>query len=283
MSTPSGGLSCPSPVITSVNGRASGAVFTPQLGHNHYRIEGCGFGNTRGEVRLVADPSDAAVAIGPINLLPEGLTAWSDREIDVRLDPRLSGIPDSTAALVVQLADGGQVQLSGCRFIAVRAEPVALKILPASWVVFTTAGGNRPLPQLEFVSPPIGGEEIPRRAENMSALVIRSDSKAFEGGSDTYDLSALNPGWLVESIRIQKYAASCPGDVTRTSDSGEWSTTFHESGFTLRWASTTCSSFIPPRFQFGMSWSEYAIKLWLTGPVGTEPLRKTGLKSDEQK
>lgn len=268
------GLLCPSPVIAAVNGRAVGPVFTPRLGQNHYRIEGCGFGRGRGEVRLVPD-SSVGLSARPITLLAEGLSAWSDGEINVRLDPRLAGIPDWAATLVIQLADGREVELPGCRFVAVRGQPVALKTIPASWVRLSATGGNHVLPQLEYVSPPAADTEIPLSAGTASALVIRSDIQALEGGTDTYEFFGLNPGWAVESVRIQKYSAACPGDVTQVGNSGEWNTRFNESSFTVGWASTNCSSFIPPAFRFSMAASEYALTVWVTGPIGTEPLRNT--------
>ena len=261
---------CTTPVIAAVNGRTMGAVFTPRLGYNHYRIEGCGFGRVRGDVRLV--PDSPGLSKRPITLRPEGLSSWSDRQIDVRLDPHLAGVPDLPVTLAVQLADGRQLELSGCRFIAVRGRPVALKAIPSSWVKLNATGGSRAIPQLEYVSPPTGEDQVPGSAASASALVIRSDSDLFGGGSDTYQFSGLNAGWVVASVQIQKYSVACPGDVTRLTESGDWNATFNDFGFSVRWASTNCSSFIPPTFRFSMAASEYAVTVWATGPIGTEPI-----------
>jgi hypothetical protein len=266
--------SCSNPVIFAVNGRTHGVVFTQRLGDNHYRIEGCGFSSVPGDVRL--DPEAGSASPGsqmrPIALPLERAGGWSENQIEVRLDPHLAGIWDSAATLVVRLTNGRSVELHGCRFIAVRGEPVALKTIAAPWVdLGARAGTLHAIPQLEYVSPPIHGSEVPRDATQMSALVIRSSSSAFDGGSDAYDFSALSPGWVVESIQIQNYGLSCPGDVTDTAHSGDWSAIFSEHGFTVNWASDACSSFIPPIFQFSMAASQYAVKVWVKGPIETQP------------
>lgn len=259
---------CLSPAIEMVNGRRSGAILTPRPGDNHIRVEGCGFGSEPGEVHLQLDSGKTR----SINLQLTGAHAWSDREINLRLDPGLTGITDSRATLAVRLADGQKIEIQDCRFVAARGEPLALKTVAASSVQLgTSSSPSVSLPQLEYVSPPIVGQEIPPDAARVSALVIRSASQPFEAGTDRYDLATLNPGWVIDSIQIQTYAISCPGDVTRTVKFGEWNTQFDERGVTVSWAGHSCSSFIPPVFQFNLSASEYGLKVWLTGPIGTDP------------
>jgi hypothetical protein len=268
-------LPCSTPTITSVNGRAVGAIFTPRVPDNHFRIEGCGFGVKPGDVRLEAEGQFIHLATSPQNVgLRLENEAWSDDQIDVQLDPRISGIPDSSVVLVIQLADGRRAELPGCRFIALRGEPTMLKRIGTSWVKLsatTTSFGS--IRQLEYVSPASYGEGIPSKAVSASAVVVRSDADAFAAGSDVFDFSMLNAGWVVESVAIQNYVATCPGDVTHAAQSGDWGTSFSAHGFTVAWASNTCVSFIPPMFRFSMSSSQYAVRVWVTGPIGTEPLR----------
>ncbi len=266
--------SCLNPMIAVVNGRGASAVFTPQLPDNLYRIEGCGFGEKPGEIQLEPDLHVVSLAhTQPIKLQLERPGAWSETEIDVRVDPRLSGIPDSAVTLVVHLADGRRAELPGCRFIAARGEPTPLTTVAASWVTMNaTVVAFHPIAQLEYVSPPAHGREVPHDAAGMSALVIRSDPNAFIGASDFYNFSALNPGWVVESIEIQMYSITCPGDVTRAEQAGTWDAHFGAHGFTVDWASSSCFSFIPPIFRFRMGSSEYAVKVWVIGPIGTEPM-----------
>jgi hypothetical protein len=267
--------SCLNPMIIAVNGRAVGPVFTPRRGDNHFRIEGCGFGNAPGEVRLESEsgPISPNPEMQPIVLQPERAASWSENQIDVRLDPRLAGNPDSMATLVVLPADGRRIELHGCRFLALRGEPIILKTIAASWVKLSaTSSPFHPIPQFEYVSPPTSGGDIPPGAAKMSALVIRSDNEAFGAGVDTYDFSALSPGWVVESIQVENYDVACPGDVTRTQQFGDASARVDDHGLTVTWASHTCSSFIPPIFRFKMASSEYAVKVWVTGPIGTDPV-----------
>jgi hypothetical protein len=269
-----GSPSCLSPAIAAVNGRAAGPVFTPQLGDNHYRIEGCGFGASPGEVRLESEVRASGPRLLPITLELDGPGAWSDREIDVRLDPRLAGMPDFMATLVISPADGPAIELHGCSFIAVRGEPILLKTIAASWAKLNaTATALRPISQLEFLSPPGRGDEVPRDAKSMSALVVRSDPDPFSGATDYYDLSGLNPGWVVESIQLQRYAATCPGDVIRTEQPGTWDVSLDARSFAVSWTTGSCSSFVPPVFRLAMSSSQYAVKVWVTGPLGTAPVR----------
>jgi hypothetical protein len=266
--------SCFTPTITVVNGRAAGAVFTPQLSDNHYRIEGCGFGDKPGEIQLESDSRVLPFPYPqPIVLPLDGPGAWSDKEIDVHLDSHLSGIPDFAVTLVVHLADGRRAGVRGCRFVAARGEPTLLKTVAASWVKLNaTTASSHAIHQLEYLSPPTRGNEVPRDAAGMSALVIRSDPDAFIGASDFYDFSGLNPGWVVESIQVQSYLVTCPGDVTRAEQAGTWNASFDVHGFTVTWASSSCLSFLPPIFRFTMSASQYAVKLWAIGPIGTEPM-----------
>lgn len=268
--------SCPTPIVASVNGRVTNAVFTPRLGDNHFRIEGCGFGAEPGEVFLQAnfDAVTTGIPARPIILQVEGIEGWSETAIDVRLDPRLSGVFDSDVKLVVRRANGYEGEFAGCRFIAARGEPTRLKTIAGSWVKLTlTTTSSRPIRELEYLSPPVGAKDVPRDAPRTSALVARADSEPFAAASDTYDFSFLNPGWAVDSIQLESYSPTCPGDVTRSEQAGSWNASFDAYGFTIAWASTACSSFIPPTFRFSLSSSLYAVKVWVVGPVGTEPVR----------
>lgn len=269
--------SCAVPAVRSVNGKGAGVIFTPVEPDNHYRIEGCGFGAIPGTVRLQAGLRSLQVGnrTPPISLQLEGTSSWSDDAIDVRLDTSLSGIADFPADLVVQLANGHELPLPGCLFVAARGEPQLLKTIPASWVrldaTFTSA---RPIGQLEYVSPPAASEEIPFDAVGSSALVVRSDPDVFSVGRDMYDFSQLAPGWVVESVQLDEFVVACPGEEKSQESKGNWSTTWEMHGFSVAWARQTCSSAIPPVFKFNFNSSQYSAKVWVVGPAGTEPLRR---------
>lgn len=258
--------SCLMPEIVLVNGRAAEAVFTPQPPDNLYRIEGCGFGAKPGEVWIGSDSRT-------IHLQLNGSDAWSDTEIIARLDPNFSGLSDSSVRLIVQRADDTRLEFPGCHFLAVRGPATVLKTIPASWVKLdATMASLHPIRQLEFLSPPLVGDEVPGDATKASALIVRSDTDQFGSGADYYDFSALPSGWIVESLQILRYPGICPGDVTRVKELAGWKTVFDAHGFRVDWSSNSCSSFVPPVFRFSMTSSEYAVKVWVVGPVGTEAI-----------
>lgn len=267
--------SCSSPGIGVINGRAAEAVFTPEPPDNRYRIEGCGFGREPGKAWIESE-SSATSAGGParvIRLELDGSGAWSDTEIDAHFEPGLSGIGDSAVKLVIQRADGTILQISGCQFVAARGEPTLIRAIPASWVnLDPTRSSFRPIQKLEFVSTPLPGDDVPADAVGTSALIVRSDPDEFMPGVDAYDFSWLAPGWVVESVQVQKYAINCAGDITRTSTGDDWRTAFDARGFRVWWSSNSCLSFIPPVFHFDMTSSEYGVKVWVVGPLGTEAM-----------
>ncbi len=267
--------SCSSPGIALINGQAAEAVFTPEAPDNRYRIEGCGFGLEPGKAWIESESSASSPggAGRVIGLQLDGSGGWSDTEIDAHFEAGLSGIADSTIRLVVQRADGTLLQVGGCHFVAARGEPTLIRTIPASWVnLDPTKSSLRPIRQLEFVSTPLAGDDVPANAVGTSALIVRSDPDEFVTGVDAYDFSWLAPGWVVESVQVQKYVVNCAGDVTRTSTADDWRTAFDAHGFRVWWSRNSCSSFIPPVFHFDMTSSEYGVKVWVVGPLGTEAM-----------
>jgi hypothetical protein len=267
-------LPCHAPIIRSVNGRGKGVTFTPQVPDNSYRIEGCLFGSQPGRVQLEPRPLILGQSSAPIVLQfdsPE--STWSDSEIDVHLNSTLSALPDSPVTLVIYLANGQRVELPGCFFVAARGAPQLLNVIPSSWVKLHASGvRSRSVNKLEYVSPPAQGGDVPKDATGTSAFVLRSDSEQFGIGNDIYDFSRLRPGWVVESVQLQTYIASCPGVVTYTKSSGAWNVQWNAHSITVNLQDDICASTTPPFFGFNMSLSEYAPKVWVVGPVGTQPL-----------
>jgi hypothetical protein len=43
-------------------------------------------------------------------------------------------------------------------------------------------------------------------------------------------------------------------------------------GVSVAFGNSVCTSFIPPSFTFSMSFSQYAIRVWVIGPKGTQAL-----------
>jgi hypothetical protein len=268
--------SCPSPTIRSVNGRNSGVVFTPVEPDNYYRIEGCGFGRSPGSVRLQPDLRGLQIGASSRSLsmeldLPAG---WTDAEISVHIDSRLAGVSDFPVDLVVHLANGRELPLLGCLFVAARGEPQLLKTIPAAWVKLdATFSSSRPIGQLEYVSPPVKSDEIPADALGSSVFIVRSDREPFAAGRDLYDFSQLSPGWAVESLQLNQFWVSCPGGKDPAESKGAWTTTWNQHGFAVSWARETCISSAGPTSNFTLNSSQYAAKVWVIGPAGTQPIR----------
>lgn len=267
---------CTAPTIRSVNGKSANAVFTPIEPDNHFRIEGCSFGTVAGTVRL--QPSSRIAQFGaqtqqiPLHL--DGAGAWKNDTIDVYIDSGLKSVSDFAADLVIQLPDWREAQFASCVFVAARGEPQLLKSIPATWVTLeATSASARPIQQLEFESPASIGEQVPIDAAGTSAFVARSDSAPFSTGRDTFELSQLAPGWAVESVQLNVFDASCPGESNQAGSNGTWTTNWTAHGFVIAWASETCATRIPPLFNFTLNFSQYAVRVWLIGPAGTQPLR----------
>ena len=266
--------SCSVPAIREVNGRAGSPIFTPAEPDNHYRITGCGFGFVPGTVRLQPSGfgSTAGTTVQPIALELEGMRPWTDDHIDVRIGSGLTGVSDYTADLVVQLSSGRTVQLVHCQFLATRGEPQLLRSIPAAWVrLDATSLSARAIHQVEFESPPVAGAEVPPDAVGSSAFIVRSNSQAFNTGRDSYDLSQLAPGWVIESVQLRVFNAACPGESKLPVSNGSWETSWTAHGFDVAWVGETCSSPIPPVFNFTFSSSQYATNVWVIGPAGTQP------------
>ncbi len=267
---------CREPIIRSVNGKTKGVVFTPTAADNLYRIEGCFFGDAPGIVQLeVHSTPHQPNAIPPIPMQLASIStgAWSEHELNVQVDPELTGIPDYPVTLVIYPAKHRRIELRGCRFLAARGHPQLLSMIPSAWVRLYPSGvGPRSILQLEYVSPTEASGVVPRDASASSAFVVRSDPGQFGIGKDSYDFSHLNPGWVVESVQLQTFIVSCPEVATSAQSFGGWEAEWSPVGVRVAFQESVCASSRAPRSGFNMSLSQYALRVWVVGPVGTQPL-----------
>ncbi len=272
--SPSPETPCSDPVIRAVNGKTVGVIFTPQTPNNSYRIEGCLFGETPGNLALEPHPEDPAQKIPMIPLIVDGgHSSWSANKIEVHLDFHLSNIPDVPVTLVLHLAEGRRIELPGCFFVASRSDPKLLESIPASWISLQPSSTrSHSIERLEYVSPPVRGPGVPADAVGASAFVSRLDSEDFGAGADVYDFTRLNPGWVVDSVQLQTYAVACPGDPIIRQSTGHWDTQWNGRKLTVQLQDDVCTSRVSPSFKFNLSVSQYALKVWVVGPVGTKPL-----------
>ncbi len=269
---------CREPMIRTVNGKTRSLIFTPTAPDNRYSIEGCFFGNAPGIVQLEAPSGPRQPnAIPPISLQLDSTSsgAWSEHEIDVQLNTEVSGVPDSPVTLVIYTVKHRRIELRGCRFVAARGDPQLLILIPSAWVRLHPSGvGSRSIRQLEYVSPTNASGAVLKDAVASSALVVRSDREQFGIGRDSYDFSQLNPGWVVESVQLQTYSISCPEVVTPAQSFGRWEAEWTPPGVKIAFEDSVCTLPDPPSFAFNISLSQYAIRVWVVGPVGTQPLAR---------
>lgn len=277
--------------IVSVSGSSYPATFTPIDQYNLYTIRGCSFG----EQAPTSDqsPTDWVHVYGGTGSFygKFAIRFWSDNEIDVSLDESISGFPDlDNLNLVVKRADGKQTQKGGFKFYAAR-QTVLLQTIPQSWAKLyhfpDTWSSN-------YSSPPASGFLYPKPAISApgpsagSAYVSRSaDGQRFDITLpiyDYYDFSHLAPGWTTDSFEIDPYEASCPADsgwtVTYKQSFGTWTGDWDGNNVRVGLSDTSCSGFWAPcvaapwTCQNYQNWSGsyYALKMWVTGPRGTDPL-----------
>jgi hypothetical protein len=266
---------CREPIIRSVNGKTKGVVFTPTAANNTYRIEGCFFGDGPGTVQLEARSwphQSGDIPVIPMQLDSTSLGAWTDHQINVQLDSGLGGVPDYSVTLVVHPANHRRIKLRDCRFIAARGKPQLLSVIPSAWVTLYPSGvGPRSIRQLEYISPTGANGAVPKDAP--SAFVVRSDTEHFGTGRDNYDFSQLSPGWVVESVQLQTYRFLCP-EIVPVQSSGTGEAAWSPFGVSVAFQETVCPSTDQPSFAFKFSMSQYAIRVWVVGPVGTQPLSR---------
>jgi hypothetical protein len=280
---------CHGPTIDTVNGEASGAIFSSDPQFNQYTIKGCGFGQQQGQARLFG-PFTARV----LNLQIE---FWSDNAIIATLDPNLTGEPDQhgTVNLVIAPAVAPQVQMSGLNFYAVR-EPVVLPTFPVAWMhlapVNDTAGSRV---STRYYSPANASPgtviyQPGRRSDNCpeglflgaggpsdwSLDVERVECGRIGTGTDTFDLTALPAGlepyefYFQTQDLTQAQCNDAPGSDTTYFD-GSWNPAWTGNGNVIQitTAASTCHA-SGAGFGIGgtMGVSKYSLQIWLLRPRG---------------
>lgn len=123
--------------LGSVDGAANGVWFSPVAGQDgKFVIDGCGFGNTVGEVYLSGvqyDPVHARLMVQRLGVSnsPDRVyfqippNGWTDRQIIVQIDANASGFYDTNNVTLNVKASGGQIyQAPGMNFLAARADQV---------------------------------------------------------------------------------------------------------------------------------------------------------------
>jgi hypothetical protein len=264
--------------VATINGSAGptfhGLYLTPESDYNLYTLNGCNFG--------AAGLNNKAWIYGK-NLHGDfQIQFWSDNQIAMVLDPRLSGVLDQgNVSLVLQGAQGQQTKVDGLKFYAARSrQPILLNSIPNSWVKLAPIAGN------QFFSPVIANQYVASSAAGSTAAVYRHQGNKFSPGGDDYDFSHLAPGWGVgaapQGPAVQVFAypfEGCPGIVTYHEVFGAYHAHWSAHQVHVDWADYTCSSFVPPPcgivgcYSNNQTVSAYALKVYVNGPRCTDPYK----------
>lgn len=243
------------PIITAVSGQqGSSAVFTQDPQYNLFTIRGCNFGQTKGQSQLNSSNGR--------KLADLTIDTWTDTLITAEVPATLSGALDqSNVSLVLFPGTGPQVQKSGFRFYAKRAE-LHLTAIPAGQVALasTSDDGGSPV-QAKLSSP------FTVSTGSMSGGVDRTNVVRFPGGTDVFDFSRLKPGFTVEKFQVNQLSnASCSdlGPTTTTAyTDGSWNSQMSGNTIRVTWQEQHCHD-----AYFGdASDASYGLDVWLTGPV----------------
>jgi|SRR5579864_177914 len=261
--------------ILNVSGSSFPATFTPIDQYNLYTITGCSFGN--------ANPNNKVYVYGTGQFQGNfNIKFWNDNSIALSLDESISGFPDlDNLTLVVQRSDGQQAQKGGFKFYAAR-QTVELKTIPTSWVNLATLTSGFKTLSAEYSSPPTSDQGGPGPGPG-SAYVSRYFSGAKFDPVSTYDhfyFNNLAPGWNTDSFQLTTYPLDCPYTVTWRQNFGAWSSGWDGNNIYVGLSDTSCSGFNPDSLILGIplniyqnrTGSYYALKVWVTGPRGLDPL-----------
>jgi hypothetical protein len=266
--------------IGSVDEQKSGIWFSPVSGPDGtFVIQGCGFGNTAGQVylsglhyapalptRTVRGVLDSPIFRDRVSfqIAPDG---WSDRQIVAQIDPNASGFYDANnVTLIVKTASGQQYQAAGMNFLAAR-EDQTLKLLPKPPVCAQSTGYSCvPLGvSLATVNAIVAGPVQPEVESPSLALIQAGETiavaretavdqfpipanpgRSFPGGTDTYQFHfaagfQLDPQTGVQLRHSSPDTSYCQTVGGMPSKSGNWSVNYTStSSFQVSWEADDC-------------------------------------------
>jgi hypothetical protein len=282
--------------ILKVSGDAAPATFTPIDKYNLYTISGCSFGNSNAnnKVSLYGKGSFQGTFL---------IRFWSENAITIALDPALSGVLDQdNLTLVVQRADGTQVNRNGFKFYAARGDaygnPIPLKQVSQGqaklWPsdLFVTKYSS-PADIAQGISAQVSRDLDAHFDKFRTVVYFNTDNKEVPLGdprlkgldagwyprNDKFDLSNLAPSF--ESVSFDYfYWTPNPRDLC-----GAWDETDHKTNIFGTWDfEWSDSNHITVSVQSAACWdheqsgrdnwaqeSQYALRVWVLGPRCIDP------------
>ncbi|MHB8753399.1 MAG: hypothetical protein ACYC92_00335 [Candidatus Acidiferrales bacterium] len=276
--------------ILNVSGSSFPATFTPIDKYNLYTIKGCSFGGVTGKAYIYGSGSFQEYFV---------IKFWSDNEIDLSLDPSLSGYPDlGNLFLVIQRADGQQIQKGGFKFYAARST-VPLNTIPEQNVTpdqqqlyfsvnYTTPAADASGYAAEFSRYVDFHKDRPSGTIYLGNENLGADKQGSYGigaafasgaGSDYFDFSKLAPEFTTDSFQMaywQPAASSmCGGNADTLNASideadGSWDPEWDGNNIRVAWQAQDCDE-MELLTATRVRESQYALQVWVTGPRCLDP------------
>src|SRR6266700_306256 len=249
----------------TINGQATGVLFTPIAEWNLYTIKGCGFGNRPGNIYLQGPFAGGRIQLQVLPSQERGRLNWSNTAIIATVDPQLRGeIDRDNITLVIEPAGGIPIQKSGFKFYAAR-ETVLLQSIPERAVRF-----GEPFPK----SGPqysIGALNTPSQlTPGMSADVIRESLESvlvLHPTSDYFDFSLMSPGFQAESLQFAQYDS---GFGNNCESQGDWNMQWDGNNIRVTLKVWGCNAgFLETNLN--SDYSLYSLSVWVSGPRGVNP------------
>ena len=223
------------PVILSVNGQKSGAVFTPIKGLNLFTLKGCNFGDLQGSMHLYGGFNQGQLGFQ--------IEFWNDSSIIAMMQPVSKELDQDKTQLVLVLGNGHQYQFSGYKFYAAR-ETKLLTAVPKNQGQL--AQGLK-LSETPFIYTPNG---------NYSLGVLRRSHGNPGGGTDSFGVDGLLAGYVPVKVDLLVGPGNTPNNG--------WSTSFSSQGVEVKFV------FVhdPDNLETDFFVSSYALDIWVSGPQG---------------
>lgn len=267
--------------ILNVSGSYYPATFTSIEKYDSYTITGCSLGDPgpNAKVYLYKDMPQGSGFPLQFQILE-----WHDNWIHLQLDWNRTGLFDQdNLTLVVQRADGKQADKGGFKFYAAR-ETLKLDRIPRGYFSldkFTTSNYsnwtdiyNSPASKTDGYG--FGGmtaevqwdENLPFIKGNFGTAGLPS------AGTDIYDLSHLQPGFVATAASIGWYNADCDVMGGSLITAGNFGAEFKGSQLWVAWQGQNCKNVQCGGFMQGdCFWSPltYGLDVWVEGPRGIDP------------
>lgn len=244
------------PAILRIDGKTTGPNYSPDPKTNPHTIVGCGLGNggTVGLLLLQEQNqsngwfgNDSTVNV-TLYTVKFNIQSWSDHEIVASVDPNTSGVPDWSGDLGLEVKTKLSGYVYGGQFTALR-QPVLLTSLPQTDSSLYQSGSPY------FLSPASNYYGL-----NGTVAVMRQGLSGPVAGQDQFTLK-LNPGFAVESTQTDLLVSDTNANVSSQP------ATVNGNTITVTYPVVAAQS-----GNSTVYYSIYGLKIWVTGPVGLNPL-----------